>query len=223
MREVLIPTPMTLGKLLLDALVDGLTPLTALGFMYEYEDAGRDKQAAIREDVRKHVVPSERLRIVSDESGKPIAFVAAGTHTTRYGNLYELEGIIIHPDYQGRSLGRSLLVDEFAQTDAKLLGFQTQNQAMLQLGNQVAHMDIPYSRELAPLMGTPNPDLEYLGSAGHFVVHHGRYNGQPLYGDLNKFRANGLAIPGLNFLMGDAVVFVGEIKPIYSTERRRYE
>ena len=223
MCEVLIPTPkLTLGKVLVDALVEGLTPLTALGFLYEYGGTTPETRAALQKDVREHIVPSQRLRVVSDREGKPIAFVVSALHKTRYGNLYQLEGIIIHPDHQGKGLGRALLADEFAKTDTHLLGFQTQNRKMLDLGDQLAEMDIPYARELGPVIGTPQPELEYK-KGEYLVVHRGRYDGQPLYADLNRYRESGMEIPGLNYLMGDAAVFVGPLRQARSTEGGRCE
>lgn len=222
MSEVLIASPeITLGKTLIDALVDGLTPLTALGFMYDVPRKFEMRELA--RDVRRHIVPVERLRIVSKDN-QPIAFIAAETQQTQFGSMYHLGGVIIHPDYQGNGLAKNLLIDEIAQTGAKLLAFHTQSRDMLALGEKLAEMSLSLSSGLAEEIGTPDPDPIMLGDKAR-VVHHGRYNGKNLYHNLSRFREEGKPIEGLNYLMGDAIVFVGEILPPYafSEESLRYE
>lgn len=212
MSEVLIPTPeLTLGPVLIDALVDGLTPLTAMGFMYE--EAPAIALCELERDVHNHVVPVERLRIVSDEDGNPVAFLASEVKKTPYGRVLHAGGCIVHPDFQGKGMGRKLLVKEIEQTNAKILAFHTQNIDALRLGMRVAEMDVALAFDLAPVIGTPNPHLEEI-NGGYYVVHSGRY-GQSLYYNIERFREEEKVIPDLNFLMGDAVVFVGEVRPEY--------
>lgn len=191
----------------LNELAEGLTPLTALGFMYELTEI----TDSLVKDVRNHVVPAERLRVVFDAE-EPVAFIASALKQTDYGNLYELEGIIIHPNLQGKKLGRKLLTEELRQTNSTLLGFQTQNQRMADLGSGVAEYDADLTMELAPLIGTPNPQVRMNDLGGEILIHERRYRGESLYHDMDSFVRERKLISGLDTTAGDALVFIGRIK-----------
>lgn len=205
---ILVRPEINLAPTLLNSLAEGLTPLTALGFMYDVDDI----TPGLAQDVRNHVLPSERLRVVFGEENEPMAFIASAIKETMRGRLYELEGIIIHPDQQGKHLGKNLLVDELKRTHAKLLGFQTQNQRMLDLGESVASLDAKLALELATKIGTPSPSLRSGENNREIVVHAKRYGGESLYRNIDQFRQDGKEIPGLKTLEGDALVFIGKIK-----------
>lgn len=205
---MLLTPEKTLALELLEILAVELTPLTALGFMYELAEITQE----LRQDVRKHVIPAERLRIVFDQKIEPIGFVAAAVRETHRGRLYELEGIILHPEYQNQHFGRELLVDELKRTNSKLLGFQTQNQRMVDLGNSLAKMEVSLAMELAPKIGTLLPSLCKDQNGQEIVVHVGRYGGASLYHNFDQFVLEGKEISGLNTDKGDALVFIGTIK-----------
>lgn len=207
--EIVMTTPeITFGPALLDALAAGLTPLTALGFMYSLSEITPE----LAQDVRKHVVPAERLRVAFGKKKEPIAFIASAVRETRAGRLYELEGIIVHPDQQGKHIGKKLLTDELKRTHASLLGFQTQNQRMVDLGASVATPDIRLASELAPIIGTPMPVIYRDGKGHEIVVHEKRYGGTSLYHNFDQFLRDGKNIPGLATSEGDALVFIGKVK-----------
>lgn len=197
-----------LAPVVLDALATDLTPLTALGFMYRESE----NTSELAQDVKNHVIPAERLRVVFNQEGEPVAFVASTMRETIYGPLYELEGIIVHPDHQGKQLGKKLLLNEIQETHATLLGFQTQNQRMVELGLTLAEPDPNLALELAPLIGTPYPSLLTDSNGYQIVVHEGRYGGSALYHDLDQFMREGKEISGLSTSTGDALVFIGKIK-----------
>lgn len=207
--EIMLTRPVdSLAPTILNLLAEGLTPLTALGFMYDLTQV----TPSLAQDVRNHVVPAERLRIVLGHEQEPVAFIASAVKETALGRLYELEGIIIHPDQQGKRLGKSLLIDELRRTHARLLGFQTQNQRMFDLGLSVAQPDTELALQLGREIGTPSPVLRRTERGDDVAVHAKRYGGESLYRNVDQFMKDGKEIDGLKTFEGDALVFIGKIK-----------
>lgn len=192
---------------------DGLAPVTALGFLKRLTDE-------VIDDVRHHVVGAPRLRVIASYKGidalEPIAFVASASqpvsiYTPHDHQLFDLGGIIIHPEFQHQKMGKRLVRDELEQTDADLIGFQTQNMLMLALGHALSEYDFSLSSGLAAEIGSHQTVTQMLGDRLS-VVQEGRYEGQSLYGDTSRYEREGMRIPGLNYHNGDAVVFVGKVR-----------
>lgn len=192
-----------------DMVARGLAPMTAAGFLKELtEDVERD--------VVDHVVGVERLRVVTNESLQPLAFLASKIVMASIFHpndiaLYHLGGMIVDGIVQNERKGLALLRDELEKTGATHLGFHTQNAHALRLGETVAKHDFSLSSALATDLDTRHPDYQIVDGRS-MVVDVGRYPIGGLYGDGGRFKYKKMQIPRLNTRNGDAVVFVGRVR-----------
>jgi hypothetical protein len=197
-----------LPSLLGDAVVSGLAPMTAAGFL-------KDLSQDLVRDVRHHVLGPDvqRLRVIvdGDLDLTPVAYIAAGQfENSAHAAIYHLGGIIVDTLYQHQGIGRLVLLDEIYRIGADYLAFHTQNRHMLTLGEALSEYDFSLSLSLAPDMGTLKPSIKTLDDVTR-VVHEGRYNHASLYGDLAVLESQGSMIKDLNTTDGDALVYVGRV------------
>lgn len=189
-----------------------LAPMTARGFLKNLTDS-------VVSDVKNHVLGVDRLRVVvkPGDGGalEPVAFFASNVRRVSVQRqndhvLYHAGGGIVADSYQGKGLGRLVMIDELAETSATLFGCHTQSMHALKMSEKLAEYDFSLSRELATEMGTPDPVIQMLGHRPS-VIHVGRYGGQGLYGNLNEFERKKMVIQDLDYQKGDAVVIVGKV------------
>ena len=166
------------------------------------------------QDVWKHIFGCDRLSLVYDENGRPLAFLAASLRNSPYGRLYHVEGVI---SPRRRGLAQRLLEIDIIRSPELpvILAFHTQNRRMFNLGLRLADFDPLLAASIAPLIGTRN-QLE--------VVDKGRYGGKCLYGDPQEFSKDALSevvgvdgngeqiVYTIDWQRGDALIFAGWIK-----------
>jgi GNAT superfamily N-acetyltransferase len=192
--ELYIPTQMPEADRL--QLADELTPLTGQGFM-------KCVDADLRQDVRNHVCGSERVVVVR-EGGKPCAFVCSSLHQVEgNGTLYHLEGIIVDKQFQGSGFARRLLEQEIMQSGANPIGFHTQSEKMVGLGQKIADLNAMDALRYGGLIGTHDQQG---------VIDRHRYGNHSLYGDTERFRESAVKAPECDWERGDAVICVGPVR-----------
>lgn len=184
----------------------GLIILTALGFMYKKYQI----TSALKKDVRDHL-DAPRIRVFFDGE-MSFCYICSDEVETPEGKLLQVEGIIVHPDYQGQGIGNKVLVDEVKYFGSVLTGLQTQNLSMEKAIARVSDPNSEMAYRLAPLIGTKNHVKVDMGNGEFIVKHAERYGGKPLYHNLGQFVNNGHQIPGLNTELGDAKVIIGRVK-----------
>lgn len=195
--------PIELDADIQQQLVTELTPLTGEGFLR------KDKCAQdLIDDVAHHVLDCDRLTVIRQDD-ELVAFVAASIVEHNGDIFYHLEGIIVHPDYHGAGLSVDALRKDIAATQADYLAFHTQSSRMLGLGNELADNNHVDSVQFAGLIGTRHQDG---------IVDKGRYGGQCLYEDQEKFAQT--AIQSIDWRSGDAMICIGPIKEHARTATR---
>lgn len=176
-------------------LVTELTPLTGEGFLR------KDKFAQeLIDDVAHHVLDCDRLTVIRQKD-EVVAFIAASIVEHNGNIFYHLEGIIVHPDYHGAGISVNALKKDIAATQADYLAFHTQSSRMLGLGNKLADINADDSLRFAGLIGTCHQDG---------IVDKGRYGGQCLYEDQEKFAQT--ALQEIDWRSGDAMICIGPIR-----------
>ena len=182
-----------------------LTPLTAQGFM---RDISTEKAyEELYQDVFNHVVPCDRLSVYRKVTGEAVAFIAAGLKEFEGKQIYHLEGIIVDPNLHGKGFAQEVLKKELVDCKAGILTFHTQSRLMEKLGNKVSDFDIHLTRKIAELIETSN-----LIDLPEGPIDKGRYGGQSLYGDTEKFDSVAIKRPDFSYLNGDAIIFAGRVK-----------
>lgn len=182
-----------------------LTPLTAQGFMRDI--SSQASYEALFQDVFNHVVPCDRLNIYRTRLGnESIGFIAAGIKYFESELLYHVEGIITSPNVQGKGFAYEILRNELTECGADVLTFHTQSKQMKKLGNKVSQFDMNLTRKIAELIGTSN-----LVDLPTGPIDKGRYGGNSLYGDNERFDSIAIKQLGFDYLNGDAIVFAGRI------------
>lgn len=178
------------------SLANFLSDMTAKGFRKKNSPSTVD-------DVHEHI-KVQRLKVVVENRGRelqPVAFSASNIVTSQ---ILHLEGIIVHPDHQGRRIGTKLVASEMEVSTSSVLALHTQNEHMKKLAESLAPYDHELALALAVQLGTPNPVVEEV--AGNMrVIHPDRYPVGGLYGDMPK----GMLVYGFKPKSRNALVVVG--------------
>ncbi len=171
-----------------------LTPLAGMGFMRKdiYADA-------LYQDVSHHVLDCDRL-LVSRRGSRASAFAAISLHDGTGELIYHIEGVVVHPDYQGKGLGAEMLKKDIRLIHPNTVAFHTQSTHMLKLAAKLANLNETDSRRVASIINSYQPigltDVKRYGTC--------------LYEDIEKFKE--IAVPGLDVLNGDALICAGPVK-----------
>lgn len=181
------------------SIASNLTELTRQGFMRE------SVNEELANDVRNHVAHAPRLFILKNRADEPKAYICAAISEWEGYSVYELWGIIINPQLQGKSLGLSMLLAEIGELKPELIILRTQNMSMYKLSAKVAFLSEDLAIEMAPTYYPYN----LQGRINHGVYQHGG----SLYGDQVQFESQ--AIPFINWKAGDGLVVAGFIKKRY--------
>jgi aminoglycoside 6'-N-acetyltransferase I len=72
---------------------------------------------AARAEVEELLSPENIVRVAMDEEGRALGWAAAAPGYD--GNVWELHPLAVHPDYQGRGVGRALVEDLEAQVASR--------------------------------------------------------------------------------------------------------
>lgn len=178
------------------SLIEQLTPLTGMGFM-----RGDLNSQALKEDVSNHVLGCERLLVACYQEAAA-AFLAASVKQLPTGErLYHIEGIICHPQFEGKGLARQLVIHDFKETKPQLVAFHTQSKRMLQLGKRLGQLNFVDAYRIGQHIGTRNQQG---------IVDVGRYGGMCLYEDRERFLP--LAIEEIDYMNGDALICAGPVR-----------
>ena len=78
------------------------------GFKEHWPDAWPDVDAALRE-VQASFGADRMSRVAVDENGAVLGWI--GGICQRGGNVWELHPLVVHPDHQGKGIGRALVAD----------------------------------------------------------------------------------------------------------------
>jgi len=203
-RQVILSPDLVLSQTEKLKLSHELTLLTAQGFMRDISSQTAYKM--LFQDVFNHVVPCDRLSVYRSLSGEPVAFLAAGIKEYEGQRIYHLEGIIVDPNLHGKGFAHEALKRELVDCKSDILTFHTQSRLMEKLGSKVSGYDINLSRDIANLIGTSNfVDLP------EGPIDRGRYGGNSLYDDTEKFDSIAIKRPDFNYLNGDAIIFAGRV------------
>lgn len=190
----------------------GLAPMTAAGFLKDYSEE-------VLDDVRKHVLDVDRLRVIlakgEGDNLQPVAFAASNVkmvpdHVRDSSKLLHLGGIIVAPSYQGLGIGKKLIESEIDTVRAQLIGGHTANQIMLSEFERVSSYELVLANMLFEVIGTPEIKKQQLEGTP-YLTHVGRYPQGGLYGDMKKFQQKGMQIARLNTINGDAVIYTGRV------------
>lgn len=190
--KMLSPNP-SARRLLTDG---GLSALVADGFM-------RDETDELIADTYEHL-NSHLLTIILSETGLAVAFIASNM----LAKAMYLRGIMINPNYQGRGLGNVLINENMNILGAKDLSLHTQNANMDILANRNAVYIHQSALGKASDFGTADPVVEIIEGRER-VVHKGKYGKESLYGDMNRYLQQNMALVGLDYQAGDALFFYG--------------
>jgi aminoglycoside 6'-N-acetyltransferase I len=86
------------------------------GFMDHWPNAWPDIESGL-EEANKSLESGKISRIASDENGNIVGWIGAIPEYNN--NAWELHPLVVHPDYQGRGIGKALVVDLEAQVRAR--------------------------------------------------------------------------------------------------------
>ncbi|MEZ4753047.1 MAG: hypothetical protein R3A13_01905 [Bdellovibrionota bacterium] len=191
--------PSTLSDVEFAKLTQQLLPIYLKGFMHDKNNSP-DELARFTEDLMVHLRGTEAILNLTD--GKTsYGFVCSSLVDTPFGRTYHLTGIILDPKIEGRNIARRILGMELERTGAKYLAFHTQSQRMKRLGGRCARLSTRRSKKMSVFFSHRNLNG---------VVDIGRYHGQSLYGDMDRFKQ--MAIPKINIERGDALFFAGRVR-----------
>jgi aminoglycoside 6'-N-acetyltransferase I len=82
--------------------------LLVIGFALHWPDAWPDLQSAL-EEVKESLQADRISRIAIDGDGNVLGWI--GGMPQYDGHTWELHPLVVHPDYQGKGIGRALIAD----------------------------------------------------------------------------------------------------------------
>jgi aminoglycoside 6'-N-acetyltransferase I len=82
--------------------------LLVIGFAQHWPDAWPDLQSAL-EEVKESLQADRISRIAIDGDGNVLGWI--GGMPQYDGHTWELHPLVVHPDYQGKGIGRALIAD----------------------------------------------------------------------------------------------------------------
>ncbi len=177
-------------------LTGGLSGIVSAAFMQEETDE-------LIKDTYAHL-QSYILTVILSKSGLAAAFIASN----KFEDAMYVKGIIVAPEFQGHGLGNLLVKGSMDVLGAKRLGLHTQNANMDDVANRNAVYMHNEATANAPRFGTKFPVVKIVGGRER-VVHEGKYGGESLYGDMDRYVQQNMAPPGLDYRAGDALFFYG--------------
>lgn len=189
----------SLDLIIRERLSGEVTPLTAEGFM-RFDP----KNPKLYEDVKRHVLDSERFLIARDEMGKPLCYLASEVRACSNLNFYHLAGIMTAEKYQHSGLAAYLLATDILSTEADYLILRTQSEKMHGLARKMAELSSGIALQFAPYFYPKN--LEGQICRGVYQ------NGKSLYEDEEKFARDAIKFPDVDWRRGDSVVLAGNLK-----------
>ena|SRR3989338_3519117 len=177
-----------------------------------------------REDIIAHLKNPQKRYLATDDSGRIAAMAGYSQHLILGSHLLFVDGVAIHPDFQGAGLFRELT--NMALENEEFIGLRTQNPRMYRAIEKISqggicpsascqHLREGTEKELKRLCAIKNALCAKVGFSVDFQgVIRGCY-GRSLYGEVpqhNRTTPLFQEVLKVNYERGDSVVCVGRLK-----------